>query len=329
MSSQKFPLWVVGLSLSLCVACSSPDGGSGAGGGGAGDSGSTADVVQGDSSLKADSVAATDSAAALDAGMTADAGPVADAALTDTAVTDAGPTGADAGQSTDSTAAPDALQTADAGPGADAMQTADAAGGSPVVCAGGEPKFPPFDKSCSVDADCVTSLHQINCCGTLIAVGMNKAALPGFEAAEKTCQSQYPGCGCASMMTVAEDGVVVQKPEELVAHCAAGVCVSKVNIDPKECKSVPGGAPQAWRWCQQDADCDSVLHMVDCCGTQVLWGVAKTAKAGIEATETACGKYEPICDCMPKPTAADDGKPVSSGKVQSKCTNGGCWTSVL
>jgi hypothetical protein len=45
-------------------------------------------------------------------------------------------------------------------------------GGDVVFCTGpGSPRFPTFNKACSVPADCVIGLHQLNCCGSLLAIG--------------------------------------------------------------------------------------------------------------------------------------------------------------
>ncbi len=65
-------------------------------------------------------------------------------------------------------------------------------------------------------------------------------------------------------------------------------------------------------------------HMTDCCGTQVLWGVAKTAKGLLEQTEKSCNKNKPICDCVAQPTKADDGQVVSPATVTVICQAGMC-----
>jgi hypothetical protein len=99
------------------------------------------------------------------------------------------------------------------------------AGDSTVMCTGATPiKFPTFDKSCRVAGDCFIALHQINCCGTLKALGYNKAEQARFDAAEKICRQQYPGCGCAAMPTTAEDGRTSMREGDIGVECAATGC---------------------------------------------------------------------------------------------------------
>jgi hypothetical protein len=99
-------------------------------------------------------------------------------------------------------------------------------GGSSVQCVGNTPMFPMFDKTCTVAADCVTALHMINCCGTLTAIGINVAEKPAFDAAESTCQMQYPGCGCAQFPTTTEDGKMSMDDNQIQVACSNGQCMT-------------------------------------------------------------------------------------------------------
>jgi hypothetical protein len=84
--------------------------------------------------------------------------------------------------------------------------------------------FPTFDKTCAAAADCVVALHQVNCCGTLTAIGINAAEASAFAAAEMTCQMQYPGCGCASTPTTTEDGKMSMDDTQIQVGCMNGQC---------------------------------------------------------------------------------------------------------
>jgi len=88
--------------------------------------------------------------------------------------------------------------------------------------------FPDFDKTCAAAADCVLKFHQINCCGTRDAIGINKDQGAAFDAAEMTCEMQYPGCGCAQQPTTAEDGKTAQDESMIMVDCKSGKCSSYV-----------------------------------------------------------------------------------------------------
>ncbi len=209
---------------------------------------------------------------------------------------------------------------------ADAGQ-ADAGPVPGVVCMGNKPAFPPFSKACAVDADCVAVTHQINCCGTDIALAVAKSEATAYQAAEATCRAQYPGCGCASEPTVAEDGQIALWNSPVVAVCKAGACMATVPSNAGKCDVSGVKQPQPYKWCQSSDDCAHVLHQVDCCGSQIAWGVTKTSKALIESTEAACVKLQPICDCAPKPTSTEDGAVVGRGVITTSCDAGRCLTA--
>jgi hypothetical protein len=97
---------------------------------------------------------------------------------------------------------------------------------SGVVCDGATHEFPTFDKSCADVADCVRKDHQVDCCGTLAAIGINVAEETAFDAAEAECLAQYPGCGCAPDETIAEDGNRSDFSIEL--ECSGGTCSTYV-----------------------------------------------------------------------------------------------------
>jgi hypothetical protein len=102
-------------------------------------------------------------------------------------------------------------------------------GTPPGMC--GTYAFPSFDKSCATDDDCIVELHTIICCGTQTAWGVNAAARAAFESAEASCDAAYPGCGCATGPTTAEDGTtsLAGDGSDFFASCTAGQCHSFVK----------------------------------------------------------------------------------------------------
>jgi hypothetical protein len=81
-----------------------------------------------------------------------------------------------------------------------------APGSVQIACESHGTTFPLLEKSCQLAADCFIALHEVSCCGTEVAIGLNKGAQAAFTPAEMTCEAAYPGCGCASMPIMAEDG---------------------------------------------------------------------------------------------------------------------------
>lgn len=109
------------------------------------------------------------------------------------------------------------------------------AGGAPgsgddcdtIACGVAATQFPSFDKSCATPADCVIGVHQINCCGSTLAIGMNRAEQARFTADEQACASQYPHCACAQTAT-AEDGQSALG-KDVVVLCRSGQCMTAVQ----------------------------------------------------------------------------------------------------
>ena len=100
-------------------------------------------------------------------------------------------------------------------------------GGYALTCESGGATFPLLDKSCSVASDCFVAVHQINCCGTQTAIGLNASSQSAFSSAETQCSGAYPGCGCAQFPTTAEDG----RSEDMGAiqvDCRSGQCFTFV-----------------------------------------------------------------------------------------------------
>jgi len=198
-----------------------------------------------------------------------------------------------------------------------------------VQCAGPDVHFPLFSKVCKDDAGCVVALHQINCCGSMIAIGIGKGASPAFLDAESQCQQQYPACGCASMPTQAEDGYAAMGGEtDIAVHCVAQVCTTSIKAAKLDCKDPVGGVPKPFKFCEKQSDCTYVLHTSDCCGTQVALGITKAAKDAYEKAEVTCSAQMPVCDCLPKATTAEDGASAGDGMLAVACNGSMCLSYV-
>ncbi len=95
-----------------------------------------------------------------------------------------------------------------------------------IVCGGEDPQFPEFDRTCTVVRDCTVVFHQTDCCGSLVAWGLNGAAGKLFNEAESQCVAQYGECDCAPMPTLAEDGKSTEDSTQIMVACTDGLCSS-------------------------------------------------------------------------------------------------------
>jgi hypothetical protein len=91
----------------------------------------------------------------------------------------------------------------------------------------------------------------------------------------------------------------------------------------------PGEFPSFDEACSVDEDCALVLHTIDCCGTELAWGIRADAVAAFEAAEAVCDGQYPACDCAPMPTLAEDGQTVMDASALAvACTMGACTSYV-
>jgi hypothetical protein len=99
--------------------------------------------------------------------------------------------------------------------------------GAAIVCTGpGTSTFPTFERACAGESDCVVVEHQVNCCGTLRALGIRADAQAAFDAAEASCRGMYPSCRCPAMVTRADDDTTFDGVNPAHALCTAGQCTS-------------------------------------------------------------------------------------------------------
>jgi hypothetical protein len=84
-------------------------------------------------------------------------------------------------------------------------------------------------KTCQSDADCVLLLEQLDCCGTILFVGVAQTAAAMFATCESAWVASFPGCGCATNQNRTEDGKTGFDMEDAGGpgvHCAGGLCLS-------------------------------------------------------------------------------------------------------
>lgn len=115
----------------------------------------------------------------------------------------------------------DAAAQREAGPDAQAINCTANGNGS---------VFPTFDRTCNTDADCAYGVHQLDCCGSTKAIAFNASQRTAFDAAETVCQRQYPGCGCAALPLVTDDGRSLGSGgTTVIAQCTAGRCATTLR----------------------------------------------------------------------------------------------------
>jgi hypothetical protein len=101
--------------------------------------------------------------------------------------------------------------------------------GDLVVCSGANPSFPVFDKTCTAASDCFIGIHQTDCCGSHVAIGMRSTERARFQEDEARCEAMYPGCRCAGQPTRAEDGNVATGATQIVVRCDSNRCMTAVQ----------------------------------------------------------------------------------------------------
>jgi hypothetical protein len=90
---------------------------------------------------------------------------------------------------------------------------------------GGSQAFPTLDKGCTDTTNCSDGFHQVDCCGSLVAVGFNHAQRDTFNTAEQTWELTCPACGCAAQPTQAEDGKSCAM-NVVTVTCDTGMCTT-------------------------------------------------------------------------------------------------------
>ena len=86
--------------------------------------------------------------------------------------------------------------------------------------------FPTLTNDCTLDQDCTAGIHQVNCCGTDHAIGLNVRDTLRFDRAESICESQYAACECADLGVECDDGVYVPDSSRVGVHCDNHLCTT-------------------------------------------------------------------------------------------------------
>jgi len=71
-------------------------------------------------------------------------------------------------------------------------------------------------------------IHQINCCGSRAAIGINYLEQERFDEAEAICEAQYPACDCFDRGILAGDGQSTFDAARVAAFCNEGTCATFV-----------------------------------------------------------------------------------------------------
>lgn len=100
--------------------------------------------------------------------------------------------------------------------------------GDDVQCFPGMPVFPSFDQTCGSDSDCLVAVHQIDCCGSRAALGININEGPRFDYDEAICRGQYPACDCVDRGILADDGQSAYYEADVGVACSEGSCTTFV-----------------------------------------------------------------------------------------------------
>jgi hypothetical protein len=95
-----------------------------------------------------------------------------------------------------------------------------------------------LDQGCMMDSDCAVGIHQIDCCGSTIAIGFNHAERARFDTSEPTCVATLPACGCDPNATLTDSGEFAAIPAEVLVACVtAGPtrrCKTYVTMRPPD-----------------------------------------------------------------------------------------------
>ena len=204
--------------------------------------------------------------------------------------------------------------------------------------AGGENIFPEPEKACAADDECTVVFHQINCCGTEDAWGIATWWEEDFQKAEAICENQYPGCGCPTMQTTADDGKTHFEKKMFAASCIEGQCQSTVlsgchtgaDCDSMGMCFAPGESigcgmcMEPMDTCSIDADCQTSNPTAICEQSTIadcLCSSAMICKPGC-TSDAQCDEGE-TCDsghhCVPTTCGAQSDCPVDFA-----CNDGGC-----
>ena len=92
-------------------------------------------------------------------------------------------------------------------------------------------------------------LHQIDCCGSIIAIGIATTATATFDPAEAACMASYPECGCAARAPITDSGETFFDTDLVHAACVGrgpgNVCLTYVAMRPPKATDRRAQSPRA------------------------------------------------------------------------------------
>lgn len=104
---------------------------------------------------------------------------------------------------------------------------------------------------------------------------------------------------------------------------------STTQGDVVECVADPPLFPELDKQCGSVSECALVFHTVDCCGTDVVWGINEDEVARFDEAEAICDAQYPPCGCAPGPTEAEDGDTAfEPDAFEVECNGGICKSYV-
>jgi len=93
-----------------------------------------------------------------------------------------------------------------------------------------------LDRTCASDADCAVGLHQTNCCGSSVMIGLRSTQQSTYASSESACMASYPACGCPATLPTTDSGETVTDTGAVLAACVSVgptmVCRTYVTMRP-------------------------------------------------------------------------------------------------
>jgi len=82
-----------------------------------------------------------------------------------------------------------------------------------------------YHRSCATKADCAIGLHVNDCCGTLIALGVETDEKPRFDAKGSICGNSFPTCACVAGKPVVDGEMsMFADHHDVDVRCVANAC---------------------------------------------------------------------------------------------------------
>lgn len=169
---------------------------------------------------------------------------------------------------------------------------------------------------CATDSECVKV--QAGCCPC--SMGGHDTAINASSLDE---WSDYLGC---DPMTACP---AVYLCDDTVPACLNGACTLVPPADDVVCGSAVESFPSFSEACASTDECAVVIHLTNCCGTSVAWGIRADEVARFNAAEASCQSQMYQCGCPAYPTQADDGNTsFDHSAFAVRCQNGECFSYV-